>query len=242
MKILQFFKSLLLFIPVTLIFAPLTKLFLFMSYLNRLILWIMKNKKKLLYSDFYTPFRNYGKRTELHKFLIGNYQLENKQLVYLEFGVASGSSFRWWLNANQNEKSAFFGFDTFEGLPEDWGMFYSKGDMSSGLPELTDKRGKFVKGLFQDTLTGFINENRDLLNEAKGRKVIHMDADLYSATAFVLSQLYPFLSKGDLILFDEFNVPMHEFKAFHEFTSNFYIKLTPVGAVNNFYQTAFIVE
>jgi len=241
MKIIQFLKSLLLFIPLTLIFAPLTKAFLFLSYLNRLILWIIRNKKKLLYSDFYTPFRDYGKRKQLHAFLVDHYSIENKPIVYLEFGVASGSSFRWWLNANKNIKSRFFGFDTFEGLPEDWGMFYSKGDMDSGVPQIDDERGKLVKGLFQDSLVPFVDENRQLLNESKGRKIIHMDADLYSATAFALSQLYPFLAEGDIIMFDEFNVPMHEFKAFHEFTNNFYIKLQPIGAVNNFYQTAFVV-
>lgn len=241
MKLIQFLKGLLLFIPVTLIFAPLGKLFMFTTYLNRLILWIIRNKKKLLFSDFYTPFRNYGKRVQLHEFIINHYSLENKPIVYLEFGVASGSSFRWWLNANKHTESHFYGFDTFEGLPENWGMFYTKGDMSSGVPVIDDKRGSFIKGLFQDSLTSFLDKNRELLNETRGSKVIHMDADLYSATAFVLSQLYPFLSKGDIILFDEFNVPLHEFKAFHEFTGNFYIQLIPVGAVNNFYQTAFVV-
>ncbi len=54
--------------------------------------------------------------------------------------------------------------------------------------------------------------------------------------------IFLLLKKDDIITFDEFSVPMHEFKAFHEFTSNFYIKLKPVAAVNNFYQTAFVVE
>ena len=118
---------------------------------------------------------------------------------------------------------------------------YNKGDMASAVPALSDNRGHFLKGLFQDTLTVFLAEKGEMVKKAS-RRVIHMDADLYSATAFALSQLYPFLKKGDLILFDEFNVPLHEFKAFLEFTENFYIKLAPVAAVNNFYQTAFIVE
>ncbi|MDR2955318.1 MAG: class I SAM-dependent methyltransferase [Prevotella sp.] len=242
MKIIQFLKGLLLFIPVTLILSPLTKAFLFISYFNRLVLWVIRNKKKMLFSDFYTPFRNYSKRSQLYEFMVDRYLLANEPVTYLEFGVAAGSSFRWWLNANKHTESLFYGFDTFEGLPEDWGPFYSKGDMSSGIPTLDDSRGTFIKGLFQDTLVGFLDKNREALGEANSRKVIHMDADLYSATAFVLSQLYPFLSKGDIILFDEFSVPLHEFKAFQEFTNNFYIQLTPVGAVNNFYQVAFVVD
>ena len=73
-------------------------------------------------------------------------------------------------------------------------------------------------------------------------KLIHMDADLFSSTIFVLSQLYPYLKNGDIIFFDEFNVANHEFLAFKIFTGSFYVKLRPVGAVNNFYQTAFVVE
>jgi O-methyltransferase len=59
---------------------------------------------------------------------------------------------------------------------------------------------------------------------------------------FVLSQLYPFLNKGDLVLFDEFNVANHEFFAYQIFTDSFYVKLRLIGAQNNFYQTAFVVE
>lgn len=241
MKILQFLKGLLLLIPVTLIFAPFSKLFLFITYFNRLVRWTRENKKALLFSDFYTPFRDYGKRIQLYEFIKGHYSLENDRITYLEFGVAAGGSFYWWLGANKHPDSLFYGFDTFEGLPEDWGIFFSKGDMSSNIPVIDDERGTFEKGLFQDTLVPFLVANSALLTDSGARKVIHMDADLYSSTAFVLSQLYPYLSEGDIILFDEFNVPLHEFKAFHEFTSNFYIRLTPVGAVNNFYQTAFVV-
>jgi len=112
--------------------------------------------------------------------------------------------------------------------------------MSSNMPQIDDQRGHFIKGLFQDTLTAFIKEKNALLNQST-KKVIHMDADLYSATAFALSQLYPFLHKGDLILFDEFSVAMHEFKAYDEFVHNFYINLKPIASVNNFYQTVFEV-
>jgi hypothetical protein len=37
------------------------------------------------------------------------------------------------------------------------------------------------------------------------------DADLFSATLFSLSQLYRYLNDGDILLFDEFAVPKHEF-------------------------------
>lgn len=241
LKIFKFFKDLLLFVPLTLIFSPLSKLFLFLGYFNKLLLWIYKHKNEFISCDYFSPIRDYGKRVKLYEFVANHFQIENQQINYLEFGVASGASFKWWLAKNKNPQSTFTGFDTFEGLPEDWGGFYVKGDMSHGLPKVDDTRVKFVKGLFQDTLSGHIMENASVLS-ATHTKVIHLDADLYSATIFSLSQLYPYLHKGDIILFDEFNVAMHEFKAYLEFTGNFYIKLKPIAAVNNFYQTAFMVE
>ena len=43
-------------------------------------------------------------------------------------------------------------------------------------------------------------------------------------------------------MFDEFNVPMHEYKAFREWSDSFYIKYRVLGGVNNFYQTAIMIE
>jgi hypothetical protein len=56
-----------------------------------------------------------------------------------------------------------------------------------------------------------------------------------------LATLNPHLNPGDLILFDEFNVPMHEFRAYIDFTQSFYRKLKPVAAVKNFYRIGFKV-
>jgi hypothetical protein len=170
-----------------------------------------------------------------------HHNLDQKELIYLEFGVASGQSFFWWIKQNQNPASRFWGFDTFEGLPEDWGG-YKKGEMSHGLDELKheDPRAGFLKGIFQDTLPSFLREKGQLISGKP--KLIHLDADLFSSTIFALSQLYPFLAKGDLILFDEFNVANHEFLAYKIFTESFYVKLKLIGAQNNFYQTAFQVE
>ena len=61
-----------------------------------------------------------------------------------------------------------------------------------------------------------------------------MDADVYSSTLFALTMIGPYLNKDDIIIFDEFNVPLHEFKAFTEFLSSYYIKVKVIGAVNNY--------
>lgn len=240
-KVVKFIKGALLLIPVTLVLLPFTRFFLFVADFNRMLLFIYKNRKHLILNDFYSFRRDYNKRYTLYKAVSAHYGLGGEKISYLEFGVASGASFRWWLEENKHPGSVFTGFDTFTGLPESWGGLYAKGAMQADVPVLTDTRTKFVKGLFQDTLHGFIMNNRDLLLQ-ENRKIIHLDADLYSSTLFTLSQLYPYIRKGDLLLFDEFNVPLHEFKAYKEFTEAFYVRLKPVAAVNNFYQAAFIAE
>ena len=51
-----------------------------------------------------------------------------------------------------------------------------------------------------------------------------MDEDLYSSTLFVLTKLIPFLEKDDVIIFDEFGVPTHEFRAFSDIVSSYNLR------------------
>jgi len=240
LKIIKFTKDFLLATRLLQLLQPFNKLFAFIYNFNLLTSWIHKHKKdKLLMNDFYRPVRNYDDRLKSFDAITANYKLDETPVSYLEFGVASGSSFKWWVNTCKNPASRFYGFDTFEGLPEDWGLF-SKGDMHSPIPEVNDSRASFYKGIFQDTMNGFLDENGAAIRNT--RKLIHMDADLFTATLFALSQLYPYLQKGDIIMFDEFNVYDHEFMAYRLFTECFYIKLRPISAQNNFYHAAFEVE
>lgn len=211
-------------------------LFNFFSHLAALSKWIAKNKKECK-NDFYTAKFDYAKRELLFEKIINDYNLDSN-IDYLEFGVSKGHSFRWWMNRIKNSDARFYGFDTFTGLPESWGPF-KKGDMGNGNkpPEINDNRHVFFQGLFQQTLLPFLSK----YNTDK-RKVIHMDADIYSATLYVLTLLTPYIKSGDILFFDEFNVPLHEFKAFNEWSKSFYIEYKVLGGVNNFYQTAFIIK
>jgi hypothetical protein len=104
-------------------------------------------------------------------------------------------------------------------------------------PVIDDTRHEFFQGLFQQTLNPFLDTYH-----STNRKVILMDADIYTATLYVLTTISRFLTPGDIIIFDEFNVPMHEFKAFIEWTETFYIRYKVLGFVNNYYAIAFMVE
>lgn len=142
------------------------------------------------------PTRQLAWRHLFHE-IIGRDQSVN----VLEFGVFEGNSIIEFANLNKNPDSRFVGFDTFTGLPEDWVPGNPKGHFSTlgMIPEVTDQRISFVKGLFNDTVPPFLTTNQRLPTTT----VIHFDADLYSSTLFVLAQLW---AKYDeyYFIFDEF--------------------------------------
>lgn len=72
--------------------------------------------------------------------------------------------------------------------------------------------------------------------------VFLMNADLYSSTLFVLTTMSRYLKSGDIIIFDEFNVPLHEFKAFHEWSTTYYIDYEVIAEVNNYYCVAIKIK
>ena len=213
---------------------------LLVAYTLYLSKWIRKENKTLKFNDFFVFKRRYHKRELLYEHVVKQQNLEDETIDYFEFGVAACGSFKWWLTRLTDGNNNFYGFDTFEGLPEHWGV-YKAGDMSYNIPIIDDDRAKFFKGLFQDTLLPFL-KRYSIEREDNRRKVIHLDADLFSSTLFVLASLYPYLNVGDILFFDEFNVPKHEFLAFKVFSESFYIKFETLGAVNNYFQVAFMVK
>jgi hypothetical protein len=157
---------------------------------------------------------------------------------YLEFGVYTGGTILYWTKLNKNKDSEFVGFDTFTGLPEDWQnlsgtMRKNHFDTNGKTPDIADPRCSFVKGLFQDTLPGFLNTFKP-----KGRLVIHNDSDLYTSSLYTLAKLHPFLTKGTIIIFDEFSAPLHEMRAFSDFTTSHLVKYKMLAHTHNYTQVA----
>jgi O-methyltransferase len=234
LSLIRFLKKAFIVLRLHVVFNLFSGLFSNLFYLTKLSLWA--SKQKTSYNDFPSKW-DYTKRFQLYKWVIEKEALTNDAISYLEFGVAGGHSFRWFMEQNKNAASRFYGFDTFTGLPEDWGP-YKKGffDNGSKPPAINDERGKFFQGLFQQTLPGFVQTFK-----SDKRNIIMMDADLYSSTLYTLTTLAPFLKKDDIIFFDEFVVPTHEFKAFLDFTESYYVNLQLIGAANNYYFAAFKV-
>jgi len=170
----------------------------------------------------------YEKRTELWKFCLN--KIENHPTDYLEFGVYEGESIKWWLENMKNPESRLFGFDSFEGLPEDWhdGLKQTLFDCSGKIPQIDDKRVVFVKGLFQDTLQNFISGYKP-----QSRIIVHIDSDLYSSALFCLTKLDHLMKKGTIIIFDEFLL-LHEFLAFHDYIRSYSRKYSVIARTKSF--------
>ena len=213
-------------------FKPFENVLLNIVYLSRQSRWISQIPKGR-FNDFYNKKVNYESRFKLHEFVI-NEEIKNQAIDYLEFGVASGIAFKWWVEKNKNPDTRFYGFDVFTGLPEDFGVMKKHHYNTEGrIPTIDDKRVTFIKGLFQESLPGFLDTYKP-----NQRIIIHMDADLYSSTLFVLTRLIPFLKKDDIIIFDEFGVPTHEFRAFTDIVFSYHLKFEFLGAINNYLQVA----
>ncbi len=159
------------------------------------------------------PCESFSERLEFYRY-INSTVAGDVPIDFLEFGVYRGESIREWIQLNEQAGSRFFGFDSFEGLPETWRQSQGKGhfDVGGEIPQIADPRVVFYKGWFDDTLPRFI---RDF--DAQNRIIVHLDADLYSSTLLPLTLLKPFLVADSLLIFDEFYDRDHEFKAFQDF-------------------------
>jgi O-methyltransferase len=166
-------------------------------------------------------------RLEMHKELAEKLIGNDNKIIYLEFGVFWGQTFELWTNNNTNPDSFFVGFDTFSGLPEDWGNI-KKGSFSAQgeLPNIKDPRCSFQVGLIQDTLPLFLKDF------SKGtKKVIHIDVDLYNASLITLINLNPYLEKDDIIIFDDFftiTKAKFEYRSYLDYLSLYETKLIPI--------------
>jgi hypothetical protein len=150
-------------------------------------------------------------------------RLDAKRPLYLEFGVYEGRSLRWWAEHLDNPDARFVGFDSFEGLPEDWRPGLGTGHFKTGSPpRIDDDRVSFVVGWFDQTLPTFEMPDHDQL-------VVNIDCDLYASADTVLRWLEPHLRPGTLLYFDEFPDRDHEMRAFLEFQARSAHRCVPVA-------------
>lgn len=140
--------------------------------------------------------------------------------IALEFGVGSGQSTRLIADS-----MPVIGFDSFQGLPEDWRDEYPKGSFACDPPPIAG--AQLVVGLFADTLPEMLSRWFPPIG------LVHIDCDLYSSTATVFKHIGNKLPAGAYVVFDEYHgyegCEDHEQRAWREFAERSAIAWTVVG-------------
>jgi len=165
--------------------------------------------------------------------------------LFAEFGVFEGKTLRMIKQKMRKYMidRPLYGFDSFEGLPEDYTPYYVKGKFKMDSMQyeklkryvMHAKSGmEIVPGYFEDTLEAF------LVKHPGHFAFVHMDADLYSSTKFVLDVLMTHyrLVPGTVIQFDEMFLVgqdddmwyYDEFQAWNEFVDAYAIEFDWIGS------------
>lgn len=145
-----------------------------------------------------------------------------------EFGVYKGESLT--TIAQHFTDRTVHGFDSFEGLPEEWGgTDKGKGAFSIGgqPPDLPVANVAFHVGFFDQTVPPFAADRSGPF------AFVHLDADLYSSTRQVFDVLGSWFVPGTIIVFDEYfgyhGWQRHEHRAFTEFLAASGLDHQPLG-------------
>jgi len=150
--------------------------------------------------------------------------------LWLDFCIGNTNATTGHIISNSPDDVIIYGFDWFQGLPEDWiegdNKTYKKGEFRAvnnpeaviGFAKSLEERFKKLRavvGLIQDTLPLFVVEYDDVC------AFVHVDCDLYCTSDVILSTLRDRIVSGTIIAFDEFwgydNYLDGEYKAFMEF-------------------------
>lgn len=155
--------------------------------------------------------------------------------MVLEFGVATGRTLNHFARLMPNRY--IHGFDSFQGLPEDWTSRMPKGFFKRRkLPKVAWNCELYV-GWFDETI-----KNWKLRYADSPIMLLHIDCDLYSSTKTVLTELRKNIVPGTVIIFDEYmNYPgwqQDEFRAWKEFVRDYDVQYEYIGRVSRHQQVA----
>jgi O-methyltransferase len=153
---------------------------------------------------------------------------------YFEFGCHGANTMRAaWDMFHHLLDLRYVGFDSFEGLPEiaeiDRQEIWEKGKLKTGEAEfrriceahgIPSERLLTVRGFYDRSLTPQLAERLLPIKAA----VVYVDCDLYESTVPVLAFVRPFLQRGTVVVFDDWNCfhadpDRGERRAFREFAA-----------------------
>ena len=147
--------------------------------------------------------------------------------IIVEFGVFRGASINQIASKLQND--IVYGFDSFEGLQEDWaghdcvkGTFDLGGQLPAVLPNV-----RLVKGWYDKTIPEFLAQHSEPF------AFVHCDCDTYEASKVVFGSIGNRIRKGTIIVFDEYfgfrGWKIGTYKAWQELVSTLKIQYEYLG-------------
>jgi predicted O-methyltransferase YrrM len=162
------------------------------------------------------------------------YALSSKVGYVVECGVAGGRSMRLLARLSSDDGRVVYGFDSFDGLPDDWVKDKENKTVPAGAhkqsspPEIMG--AKYRIGLFESTLPKWTQECPGMI------ALLHIDSDLYSSCVTVLESLNKQIVPGTIIVFDEMfegywypEWREGEYKAFNEWKEKYNRKAVEVN-------------
>ncbi len=180
--------------------------------------------------ELYTLIKNIPNiRKDPLKYVFEDYELRHKEdTLWLEFGVATGRTINY-ISYFTNDK--VYGFDSFEGLPEDWRSGFGKGAFNrNGNFPVVNSNVELIKGWFNESLPPFLMNHSN-----KKISFIHIDCDLYSSTKCIFDLVWDKLEKDCVWVFDElvnydgFDGQKGELLAFYELIRDYHVQYTWIG-------------
>ena len=157
--------------------------------------------------------------------------------LFLEFGVYKGRTINHIATFTE---STVHGFDSFEGIPQDWGTCPKGTFSTSGTLPYVKENVELHKGWFDQTLPVFLSSEKGNVS------FLHIDSDLYSSAKTILTLLSDRIIPGTIILFDEyFNYPgwkKHEYLAFQEFVKENNVTYSYVAYCSRGFSVAVKIE
>lgn len=164
-------------------------------------------------------------------------QTQNVRGEIVEFGIFKGNSFFRWIKfrdlLEQTYSRKIIGFDIFGDFPEahfeqdklkrDAFVAETNGGVSISYDEinqLLDAQGlsknvEIVKGDILQTLDEYVDKNPHLKIS-----LLHLDVDLYEPSKLVLERLFERVTKGGIIIFDDYGAFAGTNKAVDDFFEN----------------------
>lgn len=148
----------------------------------------------------------------------------------LEFGVGGGRSLSWLSKIKDGRR--LFGFDSFEGLPEDWCMNSELTEPAGAFKydPPTHKRAELCIGWFEYTIPAWKEEHPGRIS------FLHIDSDLYSSCKTILTMLNDRICPQTIIVIDDMygtetyrNWEQGEYKAFNEWIETQNRKIYELG-------------